>query len=362
MEPLRKQKPKIYLSKNNKSKIFYVYYPNSKTGKMTRSSTGTRNKNEAIAIFVKFKKERELKIKNTDIKSLPIPEFAELYKNYKLTYTSRTIAIAHETELKTLDKFLYCKVPMDELTQADVDNYTNYLRNENYKNGSIKTKVSRILNSVKYAKKNKYLAKDVDITMPPMPKKVEKEKEFLTKEKFLQLLNNCKNQDLCDIITVGFLTGMRKAELQNLRWEQVNWEHKIFSLDNKEHVTKTRKVRTVPLNDDVLTIIKNRFDKKICEYVFTYKFKKWTNRFLHKNFIALVQQTFGEDTKVTFHTLRHSFASNLRNDGTDISIVKELLGHADINTTMIYTHLAPNTLHNAVEKLSIKKEPEFSKN
>ena len=58
------------------------------------------------------------------------------------------------------------------------------------------------------------------------------------------------------------------------------------------------------------------------------------------------------DSKIHFHDLRHSFASNLAQKGVSLYVIKELLGHTDIKTTMIYAHLKPENLRNAVDLLN----------
>jgi integrase len=340
----------VFLTKE-KNGYYYVYYKNIETGKRTKKSLEVRNSNEANKLFTKFKQEYELN-KSGGIKSIPISEFAEIFTNYKTNYVTREVVKSYKHMLMSLDKFLDGKINMNKLTQKHIDDYTAYLYSENYVPGGIKQSLSLLFASLRYAKKNNYLAESTNIVMPCI-KVAQVEKKYLTEDELKKLLANCKNPDLIDIFLVAFMTGMRKSELINLTWRQVDLVKKGCVLDNKTSLTKTRKIRPVPLND-VIAIIKNRFKKKIGDYVFTYKSKKWDKANLYFMFKSLAKKTFGKDTDINFHTLRHSFASHLVMNGVDIFKVSKLLGHSNIAMTQIYSHLAPSNLQEAVEVLSIK--------
>jgi integrase len=158
------------------------------------------------------------------------------------------------------------------------------------------------------------------------------------------------------------MTGMRRGEIANLQWQQIDIEKGYFYLNNTVHLTKNRRIRNIPLTDGVIAIVKNRFIKRTCDYVFTYKKEKWNISTLKRYFVLLTKKTFGKDAGVTFHTLRHSFASNLVAGGISIYEVSKLLGHADIKTTQIYAHLREDTLKEVIKGIDIKREKLFSNN
>jgi len=335
-----------------KSGVHYIYYINPNTKKRTRKSTGTKNSNEATVVFTKFKEEYKQQ-KLGGVKSISLLEFAEIFYNYKSKYISKTTAGTYIAEFKQLDKFFEGSVKLNELTQSHINDYITNLFQE-YKPAAIRTKIIRLFIGFKYAKQNRYLAKDAELIAPTI-KTPQVERKFITKDELQSLLSNCKNEDLRDIIMVAFMTGMRRGELINLRWEQVNLGLRIVSLNNRIHLTKSRRIRTVPLSDDVLEILRNRFANKTNEYVFTFNTNKWSGH-LQNMFYKIVIATFGENSGVTFHTLRHSFASHLVMSNVHLLAVSKLLGHTDIATTQIYSHLAPNNLQEAVEVLNIKNK------
>ena len=340
--------------------FYYIYYPHPVTGKRTKITTGTRNSVKAHEFFRKFKKRYE--VNSIGIKSIPIPEFAVMIKTFKQTYTVKTVSSAYEFILNELDEFLEGKVNLDKLTQKNVNDYLSYLTSKNLAKGTINRKIIMLKVAINYAKENGYFPEDTNITIKPI--KIPKvRRKFLVKEKFQQLLSNCQCKDLYDIINMAFMTGMREAELIHLTWREVDLEEKTIVLDNQTHKTKNGEIRTVLLNSDAIDVIRERLINKHDNYVFTYNSKRWVVDTLIKKFTALVQQTFGEKSGITFHTLRRSFATNLNREGTSGFSIMELMGHANYSTTQIYIQPTHGTLRGDVEKLSIKNsKPEFSKN
>ena len=358
-------KDKIYLSKskkkNGKDGYWQIYYPNpNNPEKRTKMSTGTKKLSEASQILARFKEEYK-QAKENNIKSISIPEFADVFYNYKSNYITEARAYNYKYELTRLDKFLEGKVKLDQLTQKNIEDYISYLYSKQYRVGTIKENISKISTGLKYAKEHNYLNENAKISIPSI-KAPKVNKGFLTEDMLQKLLTNCKNQDLKDIMIVAYMTGMRRGEIINLQWRQVDLEKRTFILDNKTHLTKSRNTRVVPLNDDVVPIIEERLSRQVTEYVFTYKFKKWTIASLRYYFDTLVEKTFGENSGITFHTLRHSFGSNLVNKGTNHIVIKNLMGHNDIQSTLIYAHVASDTMHEAVQLLSLKNVKKIDSN
>jgi integrase/recombinase XerC len=146
-------------------------------------------------------------------------------------------------------------------------------------------------------------------------------------------------------------TGLRKAELINLHWESVSLtdgreQIVVESYDDWE--TKTGKSRTIPLNAEAIAILKRQLGKNP-EYVFTSKEGKkiHPDKIYHAFKKALEQLNLQGDV----HKLRHTFANRLIRKGADLNTVKDLLGHADLQTTQIYLHSNPTMMRDAVDRL-----------
>ena len=281
--------------------------------------------------------------------SITLSELGEIYKKNKQNYI--ITAPRYELELRWFDEFLNYKKKLHQLEQLDIENYNNYLYSMNKKPVTILCKFKLILTALKYAQTINLLSgatilKVPKITIPKRPPL------FLNKDEMKQILTNCKNPNLSDIVTTAFQTGMRQAELTNLQWNQINLEEKTLILDNETHTTKNKEMRIVPLTEEVIEILKRRAKSKDYGYVFTDNGRKWS-RNVYVQFVKLARQTLGNDCKIKFHSLRHSFASNLVKQGVSLFIVKELLGHKNIQSTMIYAHLCTNDLQPVVEKLSL---------
>jgi integrase len=261
------------------------------------------------------------------------------------------MAYKYKYVLKEIDKFLNYEVKLDELTQEHINNFSSHLHKINIESTAF-GKFVHLFTAFGYARENGYMSKYSLFKKPPITV-VETEAKFLLKDEFTVLLNNCRNQDLHDIVQTAFMTGMRQSELTNLRWEQVSLERRCFTLDNRKYRTKTRKVMAIPLNDTVMRLVQRRLlTRNKCEYVFTYEGHKWSE-YVGKLFRDLVQETFGDNTGLNFHSLRHSFASNTMIEGGNLYVVSKLLGHSSITTTQRYSHLNNAALHREVKLIDI---------
>ena len=146
-------------------------------------------------------------------------------------------------------------------------------------------------------------------------------------------------------------TGLRKGEWINLKWENVKLDGdnpNITIESSGTWKTKTGESRVIPLNKIAVEIIKKQKGKN-SEYVFTLKngSKIHPDKPYHKLKTALKNLGLKGD----IHKLRHTFASNLVMKGRPLYDVQKLLGHSDIQTTMIYAHLSPDYLKESVKTL-----------
>lgn len=336
-----------------KSGFHKIYYTNPKTGKITKKSTRTKNSSEAIKVFNAFKKEKE-EMTTSEIKSISITEFGAKYRKYKEMYCDKDYAQTSETLLKAFDKFLNYSKTLNQIQIKDVFDFINELMTKQAPY-SVKIYNTILGTAFKWASENKYLAEN--FKTPKVRIKIpKKEKVFLFKEDFIKLVSFIKKTDVKDIVIMAFMTGMRRGELIDLTWGDVFIERRMISLANRTSLTKSREMRTIPLQIDSISILKERYLKRSGNYVFTSNNEKWHPSMLSWEFNQAVVRAFGKNSKITFHTLRHSYASNLVLQGADIFVVKLLLGHSSVTTTEIYTHLQTNKMQGLVEGLSIKED------
>ena len=141
------------------------------------------------------------------------------------------------------------------------------------------------------------------------------------------------------ILELFYFTGIRLSELINLKNKDINYSDSTILV-----LGKRKKERLIPLTSDILSKIKKLNASNKSKYLFTTDKGKQIST---KQVYRLVNKYLGMVTtldKKSPHILRHTFATHLLNNGADINAIKELLGHANLSATQIYTH-------NTIEKL-----------
>ncbi|MDP3143257.1 MAG: tyrosine-type recombinase/integrase [Candidatus Omnitrophota bacterium] len=184
-------------------------------------------------------------------------------------------------------------------------------------------------------------------------KQSERQVVFLENNELEQLLNapdEFSFKALRDraILELLFSTGLRVSELCALNRDSINLKSGEFAVRGKGD-----KVRLVFLSETAKTALKNYLEKRrdVDEALFVRNIKnpaKLDNLRLTSRSVERLVQYYaakaGLSKKVTPHTLRHSFATDLLMNGADIRSVQELLGHSSITTTQIYTHITNKQL------------------
>lgn len=261
-----------------------------------------------------------------------------------------------EREVYTLRRLKPYFTGRDLLTlkRSDVRAYIDHRRVAGVTNGTINREVGLLSAAINYARREW----DWDI-----PNNVEgmrlKEPEgrvrSLTASEAKQLVSvaekSKRSPHLADFIRLALNTGCRRNELLKLRWEQVDLKTGLIHLEAKD--TKTRRRRSVPLNDEARQAMLNlaRFRATYCpasEWVFAHK-DGTRQECIWTAFRHALRQAGIENFRI--HDLRHTCASWLVSAGQQLPVVKELLGHSTIRMTERYTHLAPDNVRAAVEVL-----------
>ena len=264
-------------------------------------------------------------------------------------YSKNTIS-SYERDLKKFKSKLGNK-KIDEITRKDIQNYLNDL-NKNQTPRSISRNISTLKSFYKYLKLNK------KIKINPMdqinnPKTKKTLPKVLSEEEINNLLDiqlktnfDYRNKAMLELM---YSSGLRVSELINLNVNDIDLDNdtvKIYGKGSKE--------RIIPLNDYAKEALK--------EYLNTHRkelFKHGENNYLFLNnhgnkmtrqgFFKILQKIAKEKnikTEFSPHTLRHSFATHLLKYGADLRSIQELLGHSDISSTQIYTHVTNEKLEN----------------
>ena len=230
-----------------------------------------------------------------------------------------------------------------DIDHYQVNEYIEYLQDNKLAIKSIKRKVSALKNFFIYLTLHENFKYDFSYF------EILKEEEYLPKfvlqEDMNRVLDSLKtdtfieirNKAICELM---YATGIRVSELVSLKRDNVSFVNQTIKVNGKG-----AKERIIPFSEKCskwlllyLEKLKTLEKKGNNSYLFITKNNKQVTR---QEIYILIKETFEEQgiKNVTPHTLRHSFASNLLSQGCPLMIVKTLLGHEDIKTTQIYTHV-----------------------
>jgi len=146
---------------------------------------------------------------------------------------------------------------------------------------------------------------------------------------------------------------MRLSELASLQWTAVDLASQVLHVCNSDvFTTKNRRNRGIPMSDEVVQLLTFRKDRAGSELVFNLKGRRMTKDYISKKFKRYVRRS-GLGERLHFHSLRHTFASWLVQDGVSIYEVQRLLGHSSIAVTETYSHLQPQALHHTVNRIFV---------
>jgi len=187
----------------------------------------------------------------------------------------------------------------------------------------------------------------------PIKIKTSEKPRFLDKNECKIFLENC-GDFLYPIFYTFINTGLRLGELLNLQWSDIDFKRKKLCIRKKSFWIPKTEEREIPLSEGVLEILKAHKPANVnnSDFVFPDKDGGILKRKLRKDLIRIARKA-GINNFTKIHTLRHTFASHLVMNGVDLPTVQKLLGHSDIQTTMIYSHLTPDHLADAVNKLGL---------
>lgn len=331
----------MYLSKNKKSGIYYLYLRIE--GRKTRYSTHTKLKKEALKFLTTFEKELQNRKPSNTI------TLGELRKKYlasiEVTHTKSSYRHSRKC-IERLIEFIGEDVNINEITKEQVESFILDIFKRAKWSASLQLRhLKATFNKAidwGFLEKNPFKGIKLRIaTNNPI---------FITKEELELIVEREENPTLKQIFLYAFFTGKRISEVVNLTWDDIEIESKIIKVRNKaEFTTKSKKERIIPMNNVVYNMLINM--EKTSNDVFTKEGEKFNSNFVSKRFKKCVRSA-GLNNKIHFHTLRHSFASNLVQMGVNLNVIQNLLGHSKITTTQIYSHLRTEDLVKAINELN----------
>lgn len=274
------------------------------------------------------------------------------YLKYERNYSDNTI-IGYENHLNLFSIFL-TNNKINSLSDVDysiVRNYINYLYEKNYNSKSICNHISSLRSFFKYLKNEDIIKNNpmILIENPKLEKKLPKYLYYEDLEKILNISDTKTDIGIRDalILELLYVTGIRVSELVNIKLQDIdlsNHKIKITGKGNKQRIVMYGK-RCQELLDNYLKI-REKLLKDSNEYlILGVKGKKINDRVI-RDIINDLSKKAGLQLKISPHTFRHTFATHMLNEGADLRSVQELLGHENLSTTTIYTHVTNERLRN----------------
>lgn len=273
------------------------------------------------------------------------------FLSFEKRYSVHTIT-AYQNDIKTFADYLSSHFEVDELEEADsgmIRSWMVQLVQDGQSSRTINRKISALKSFYKFLSKEGHIKSNPTSSLQ-MLKNPRRLPVYVDQEAINGYLDS--TLDHSDFISVRdrlivdllYATGIRRNELLTLKEGDIDWSNKILKV-----LGKRNKERQIPLSERMIhqiseyLILKNQVMKDAAEsLIVTNKgrqaYPKLIYSVVHQELASLTK------SKKSPHILRHSFATHMLNNGADLNSIKELLGHANLSATQVYTH-------NTVEQL-----------
>ena len=271
--------------------------------------------------------------------------------------SSNTIK-AYEIDCSAFINWVEKEFDLDILNikESHIRKYITYFHNRNLSNSTINRKLSALkhfflfLNKKKFISSNPIASFSGPKNLKTLPKSISViDVNTLIKAPDCSTFIGLRDRAMLELL---YATGVRISELINLQYSNIDLNRSLIKV-----MGKGNKERMVPFGDNALFWLreyikfrrKNNLSLNSRDFFISQQRKKITRQaFWHR--IKLYLNKTGLSQEVSPHTLRHAFATHLLNNGADLRSVQMLLGHSDLSTTQIYTHIAKQRLGEMIKK------------
>ena len=260
---------------------------------------------------------------------------------------------AYEADISSLFQWLDTEdLKYNNLQEDHINLYISFLFQRKMRSSSVNRKISSIKSFYIFLVKRNFVKNSPlnDLVTPKQEKYLPESMSEAEVDKLLNspdVSNKIENRDKA-MIEMLYATGMRISELVNLKMTDVDMKRcvvKVFGKGSKE--------RLVPFGETALDSLRSYLNEReqssSKEIFLSNRGKKMTRvAFWQRVKIYLIRENL--KNSISPHTLRHAFATHLLNRGADLRSVQLLLGHSDLSTTQIYTHIAKQRLSDVLKK------------
>ncbi len=264
---------------------------------------------------------------------------------------SKNTSSAYNRDLNKYREFLNSRniYESKDISKSDIEKYIEEL----YKEHEEITSIARKLTTIKSFHNYMFQTKKIDINVAETierPKLRKKLPNVLSVEEVDKLLDiqgdsvfDYRNKSMLELM---YASGLRVSELLDLKIGDIDILNCVVRV-----VGKGSKERIIPIGDYTIESLNKYLDirgsllkNRTCEYLYLNKNGTRLSRFSFFKIIKKLLREKGINKDISPHTLRHSFATHMLNYGADLRSIQELLGHSDIATTKIYTHISDNKI------------------
>jgi integrase len=247
------------------------------------------------------------------------------------------------------------KIPLDRITVQHIEQFKAHQIEKGLKNKTTNNHLAILNKCLSTAQEWLELEKVPKVKWLKCPPT---DTDFLTPEES-ELLLSYADGIWREMILTTLRTGLRHGELKAIQWQAINWEKRVLTVryswcDVRKALDtpKSNRMRYIPIHNDVYDILYKRY--KPSGFVFTDSNNEpLTQHMLNRKLKRICRKA--RIREISWHTLRHTFASHMAMASVPLSAVQVLLGHTDIRTTMRYAHLSPSTLRTAIDALDYRE-------
>ena len=238
-----------------------------------------------------------------------------------------------------------------------INKYIKYLNSSNYKQRSKARKVASMRSFLSFLEDEEIISENLSNDCQ-IPTSAFISPNVLSEEEIEKIFNHPSNDTVLNIrnktiFELLYATGIRVTELISLDVENINTSEKYircFGKGGRERILPIHSTAANNLNFYIKNILPKWKSKYTKSAVFTNRSGKRLTRQAINNFLSQIRDESGIAKNISPHTIRHSFATHLLHAGAPLRYVQELLGHASITTTQIYTHLTPEHIRTEYTK------------
>ena len=275
-----------------------------------------------------------------------IKEFIE-YLIIDKKYSENTVK-SYNNDLKIFNNYINKQI--NNINENDIKNYIKYLNKKNDNTKTISHNISTLRSFYKFLLIEKKVNKNPMeyIELPKTKKSLPKTLSIEEIDKLLDIkLKDAFSYRNKAMLELMYSSGLRVSELVNVNIHDIDISNCIIRI-----MGKGSKERIVPLGDYAIKYIEiylreyreKLVKRELNDYLFLNNHGKKMTRQGFFKILKQITKEKGIKTEFSPHTLRHSFATHLLNRGADLRSIQEMLGHSDISTTQIYTHVSKEKL------------------